>query len=310
MIATGAQSPVPIRPAPGSTLEQWKDELRAKQAEMKDAKSILIVGGGSVGIEVAGEIYDLYGRTKKITIVHWDVGLLHPSDSGANTKHTYVPPRTSMKLVSALQRQLTARGVEFVLCDRVDFSAAEAEEWGGKSGALGEMKRVPLVSGRYIMADYVFDSTGNKPNSQLVSSVDPGAVTTNGYVSIDSMFRIRGSHPQSIFKGQYYALGDVANAPSWKTGVAAMSEGEALAKIMTAEIKGWPAKPYSPSSKLKESTVLLGSRGGAAIINLPIIGNIRAPDFVVDRKSRDFLADKIFFSRFRQLGYTDSTVNL
>lgn len=224
---------------------------------------------------------------------------MHPSDSGGNTKHTYVPPRTSAKLGSALERQLIQRGVELVLCDRVDFVAgSKPGQWGGKPGPLGELRSIPLVSGKTVTADYVFNSTGNKPNSFLVGAADPAALTTNGYVSVNGHFRIIAS-PGSPLASGYYALGDVANAPSWKTGVAATAEGQALAAILEAQIRGGRPKPYSPPFKLRQSTVVLGRSGGAAVLRLPIIGNVLAPDFIVDRKSQDFLTDKNFFSRFQ-----------
>ncbi|TXT09232.1 hypothetical protein VHUM_02706 [Vanrija humicola] len=293
IIATGAQSPAPIRPAPGASMADWMAGLRKTQNDIKHAESVLIVGGGSVGIEVAGEINETYPR-KKVTIVHWDVGLLHPSDSGGNTKHTYVPPKTSSKLSAALQKQLAERGVDIILCDRVDLSAGA---WGGSAGLLGEMTAIPLVSGKTVHADYVFNSTGNRPNASLVAQADPDALTTNGYISVDDTFRVQAA-PRSPMTGAYYAIGDCANSPSWKTGVAAAAEGQALAAIIDAQIRGNKPRPYAPSRGMRDSTVLLGSKGGAAVLRIPWIGSIRAPDFIVEGKSQDFWAGKNFFSRF------------
>lgn len=294
----GAQQPMPIRPLPCSSLDDWRMALRDTHEDIKAASSILIVGGGSVGIEVAGEIQDLY-PTKKITIVHWDVGLLHPSDSGGNTAHTYVAPRTNAKLGQALERQLLKRGVDVILCDRVDFVAAkEPGEWGGRPGHLGRMKAIPLVSGKTVDADFVFNSTGNKPNAQLVRDADTTALTTNGYIAVDPFFKVRG-HPEGILAGEYYAIGDCANSPSWKTGIAAQEEGRQCARVIDDLVAGRRPKPYHPPSRLKESVVLLGSKGGAGIVRLPFIGGIKAPDFIIDRKSHDFLAGKNFFARFQ-----------
>ncbi|WOO78292.1 Isocitrate lyase 1 [Vanrija pseudolonga] len=281
IIATGAQSPAPIRPAPGASMGEWMAGLRKTQHDIKHAESVLI------------EINETYPR-KKVTIVHWDVGLLHPSDSGGNTKHTYVPPKTSSKLSTALQKQLADRGVDIILCDRVDFKSGS---WGGTPGLLERMHAIPLVSGKTIDADYVFNSTGNKPNARLVAEGDPDALTTNGYISVDEFFRVRGS-PRSPLTGAYYAIGDCANSPSWKTGVAAAAEGVALAGIIDALIRGNKPKPYTPSRGMRDSTVLLGSKGGAAVLRIPWIGSIRAPDFIVEGKSQDFWAGKNFFARF------------
>lgn len=240
----------------------------------------------------------MYPR-KKITIVHWDTGLLHPSDTGSTTAHTYVAPRTSPKLGQALEKQLAARGVEIICSDRVDFEAARAPgEWGGRPGLLGRMRSITLVSGRQVNADYVFNSTGNVPNAQLVRDADPTALTTNGYVSIDCYFRINAD-PDGPLRENYFALGDVANAPSWKTGVAAQEEGRRLGVILEDIIAGRMPRKYTIPRHLRESCVVLGSRGGAAVMRLPLLGNVRAPSFVVDKKAQDFLAGKNFFARFK-----------
>lgn len=244
------------------------------------------------------EINDAHPN-KRVTIVHWDVGLLHPSDSGGNTAHTYVPPRTPNKLRKDLEHQLRARGIRLQLKDGVDFEAAKGSgQWGGMPGPLGGMRRIPLTSGGAVEADYVFNSTGNRPNSDLVRWADPGSLTTNGYVSVDSYFRVRTRTPNSPLVGNYYAIGDVCNSPSWKTAEAAIAEGEALARIITARLRGMAATPYAPPGRLLESTVLLGSAGGASIRRFPIIGYIRSEGSVRE-KSHDFHAGKNFFSRFR-----------
>ncbi|BEJ09789.1 hypothetical protein CcaverHIS641_0607040 [Cutaneotrichosporon cavernicola] len=298
ILATGAQSPAPIRPMPGCSLDDWRTALRRVQDDIASAHSVLIVGGGSVGIEVAGEITDAYPN-KRVTIVHWDVGLLHPSDSGGNTAHTYVPPRTPNKLRKDLESQLRARGIKLQLKDGVDFEAAKGSgQWGGMPGPLGGMRTIPLVSGGKIEADYVFNSTGNRPNSDLVRWADPGSLTTNGYVSVDSYFRVRTRTPNSPLVGHYYAIGDVCNSPSWKTAEAAIAEGDALARIIVTRLRGMSPTPYSPPGRLLESTVLLGSGGGASIRKFPIIGYIRSEGSVRE-KSHDFHAGKNFFSRFR-----------
>lgn len=244
------------------------------------------------------EINDVY-PSKRVTIVHYDVGLLHPSDSGANTAHTYVAPRTPKKLRSDLERQLRQRGIRLQLKDGVDFAAAKGSgAWEGVPGPLGGMRTIPLTSGATVQADYVFNSTGNKPNADLVRWADPGSLTTNGYVSVDAYFRVRTRTPNSPLVGHYYAIGDVSNTPSWKTAEAAITEGEALARIIANRLRGVAPTPYSPPSRLMQSTVLLGSSGGSSIRRIPIIGCVRS-EGQVREKSHDFHAGKNFFSRFR-----------
>lgn len=45
-----------------------KDSLRALQKDVEQAKTIVLVGGGTVGIEFAGEILERF-PSKKVTIL-------------------------------------------------------------------------------------------------------------------------------------------------------------------------------------------------------------------------------------------------
>jgi hypothetical protein len=54
IIATGAQQPSPMRPVPGSTEQEYLGALTKLQEEFTQAKKILIVGAGAVGLELAG----------------------------------------------------------------------------------------------------------------------------------------------------------------------------------------------------------------------------------------------------------------
>lgn len=53
-MATGAQQPSPMKPEPGSTEQEYRDLLVKFQKEIAQASKIVIVGGGAVGIELAG----------------------------------------------------------------------------------------------------------------------------------------------------------------------------------------------------------------------------------------------------------------
>lgn len=43
-----------MRPVTGSSLDDYKTLLRGMQADIKAASSVVVVGGGTVGVEVAG----------------------------------------------------------------------------------------------------------------------------------------------------------------------------------------------------------------------------------------------------------------
>lgn len=292
VLATGASQPPPMRPILGSSLDEYKTLLRTMQRDIKAATSVVVVGGGTVGVEVAGEINAAY-PDKKLSIVHGLPGLLQPGEKSKASPdpRKYAPQPTAPRLSSTLEDQLRARGVNLVFGDRVVSGPGGAEL---KPGPLPAVESLPLASGGYVEADYVFLSTGNIPNSSLVASADPSAVTPSGHVAVDGRFHVLSPTLQN-----YYALGDVASVPAWKTVVSAEAEGTALAKILAAELNGKAPGAYTPANIGYSSVVTLGPPGGAGVLMLPWIGEVGAPGFVVGMKNGDFFAGKSFYSRFR-----------
>ena len=100
----------PCRPKESAkTLADAKADFVTLQQQVAAAKSILIIGGGPVGIEFAGEVAARYtgAEAKSITLVHGQPALLGPA--------------LKPKLASSLASQLKAQGVTVVLGDRVEL---------------------------------------------------------------------------------------------------------------------------------------------------------------------------------------------
>lgn len=195
---------------------------------------------------------------------------------------------------------LKQRSVNVVLNDKVVFPSGPVtgSDWDGKSGPQGGVRRLRLQSGKSIEADYVFVSIGNTPNSGLVKEADPTALTNNNYIKVNSYFRVLPASSASVLAGEYYAIGDVAAVPGWKTAVAAGAEGPALAAVIDAEIKGKKPKAYSPPAA-SPLVVSLGTKDGSGYLPLPIFGNVTAPGFIIGMKTKDFFAGKSFYPRFQ-----------
>lgn len=289
ILATGAQQSEPFRPAPGSTLEDYKTFLRKMQSDIKAASSVLVVGGGTVGVEIAGEIDSAY-PDKKLSVVHSETGLLHPDATPAEAG-VFTFPTTQTRVGDSLSSQLAERNVKVYLNDRAILTPDQR-------GALPKTETIKLASGASVDADYVLVAVGNSPNSGLAVKADPHAVTANGYIKVDSVFRVVPGDSASILAGEYYALGDVAAIAAWRTLVSAGAEAPALANIVAAEIKGKKPKAYAPPA-VGAVVVTLGTKGGAGQIPLPLFGAVGAPGFVLGMKSKDFFAGKSFDGRFK-----------
>lgn len=262
------------------------------QDAFKKAQKILIIGGGTVGVEVAGELTTEYPG-KALTIVHDDpAGLLGPTPRSKPEDQFYQAPMYA-KLGTSLEKQLAARGVEVMLGELVDLPK------GLKSGLLPEMTTFKTQSGKELSADCVFVSIGNRANSQIVKAADPGAVSdAQARVLVDDLFRVRASSESSPMAGQYYALGDVSAIPDWKTVVCVMNQAPALAKVLLAEVNGQTPTPYKASPQTA-CCVTLGTQGGAGVI--PALGyfQVPMPGFIMGMKSVDFFSSKSFFPRFK-----------
>ncbi|KAG2367790.1 hypothetical protein BDR07DRAFT_1326286 [Suillus spraguei] len=150
--------------------------VNAWRQKFARANHVVIVGGGAVGIELAGEVKDVY-PTKRVTIVHGGNQLI-------NT--TY-----GSSLRKGMENRLRARGVEFMFNEYIDDIP--------EAGVVGISTR----SGKHISdADLVVSARGGRPNTDYVASLGEDALNGHGFVKIKPTMQLL-NHP-SIF-----ALGDI-----------------------------------------------------------------------------------------------------
>jgi len=114
------------------------EHIQKKHHEIQQAKSILVIGGGLVGVEIAAEIAHLPG--KKVTLVH---------------SHDRLIERQPQRAGDYAKKQLVKQGVRIIFNDRV-------VEFG---------KKIMLKHARKeITADLVFVCTGIVSNSEPLVS--------------------------------------------------------------------------------------------------------------------------------------------
>lgn len=100
-IATGTRQNAPAQV--GSTeKEDGCAELRSMQVKIKEAKSIAVVGGGPVGVQLGGDIKTYYGE-KRVVLIHSRNQLL---------------PSFGKRLHEHVVNKLTEMGVEVMLGER------------------------------------------------------------------------------------------------------------------------------------------------------------------------------------------------
>lgn len=160
--------------------KQLRAEFHELQSRIETAKTILIAGGGPVGVETAGEITNRFpARAKDVTIVSGGSRLLASIDNVAFGRHT--------------ERKLKRVGVEVLHNVRVSDSTRNAE-----NGTT----TVRLANGETRVVDLYIPCTGMRANSDFL----PGSwVNGDGQASCDPQtFRVAGEK-------NVYAFGSIAS---------------------------------------------------------------------------------------------------
>ncbi|KAI4528593.1 FAD/NAD(P)-binding domain-containing protein [Schizophyllum commune Loenen D] len=137
--------------------------LKAAQKVIREARSVLVVGGGALGIQFATDIADVYPE-KRVTLLHSRAQLL---------------PRFSQEMHNEILRQMNRLNVNVVLGERLDVQSV-AEK---KSSLSGE-RVVRTTAGRELAADLVLMCTGQKPNTEILRALEPTLLNEEGRVRV------------------------------------------------------------------------------------------------------------------------------
>ncbi|CCG82077.1 putative Amid-like NADH oxidoreductase [Taphrina deformans PYCC 5710] len=227
VIATGSSWAQQLN-LPNARTEALK-VLQDQGADIAAAKKIIVVGGGAVGTELAGEIAAKYSgqKAKDVTLVHRGSALLND-----------VYPA---KLRKNLKSQLESLGVHVLTGISVE----------------GELQagQVTFSNGQSQSCDLIYSTTGGKPNSRLIKDLDASAVSTNGSVRVEKSLQVVG-HPK------IFALGDVADLKEQKQVAKIPGHVAVVAMNLVSLIKeNKTTKKYDGQRELIIVTV--GKKGGA-----------------------------------------------
>ncbi|KAK0208923.1 hypothetical protein DFS33DRAFT_1306417 [Desarmillaria ectypa] len=202
--------------------------LTSERSRFQDANDIVLVGGGSVGIEFAGEIKDIWPN-KKVTIIHGGSKLLNDA----------YPDRFRNKMENGMK----SRGVEIVYNDYLDDIPASGVE------------SVTTRNGKIIKADLFVPAWGPKPNTGFIASSLPGAITDKGFVKIKPTLQL-ASYPE------IFALGDILDWKEQKQAAKANAHAALISANVLSYLDGKHLKEYKGSYEL--ILVTNGKNGGAA----------------------------------------------
>ncbi|CAO3610078.1 unnamed protein product [Cunninghamella blakesleeana] len=189
VIATGTIYSSPAK-TDMDTLEKGKLQLQQIQQKVKDAKNILVIGGGPVGIEFIGEIIDEYKDEKKITLIHNNDQLGQAS---------YLNQKANKHLLNLLNES----NVQVLLNDRIELPKITSSVYQPKE-PLPKTKNGVELKG----IDLVLLTFGNRPNVQWVKEHYPELINQqNGFIKVKPTLQINHS---TTFKN-VFVIGDAAD---------------------------------------------------------------------------------------------------
>ncbi|KAJ7446462.1 FAD/NAD(P)-binding domain-containing protein [Mycena galericulata] len=244
VLADGQQIPYDVLVlAPGSIWEGPLDFphdskavnafIDASRAQFKKAQKIVLVGGGAVGVEYAGEIKDIWPE-KEVTIVHGDSGLVNSTYSASFRK--------------GLEKALHARGVNIILDDYVDEIPAPGSA------------TVKTRKGNVIEADLVIPTRGPRPNTEFVGkSLGADTLDEQNQIKVKPTLQLL-QHPD------IFALGDAINTVEQKQIMKANAHAGIIIANIIAYLSGKALKPYKGSPEM--IIVTNGKQGGRAYLGI------------------------------------------
>lgn len=205
VIASGSSYNAPFKEQKVVTATRAK-HLRSFYNELFGAEKILIIGGGLVGVELAGEILWKH-RGKKITIVHSADKLIQ---------------RNNDKSVRFATKFLEKKGVEIFYNERV----------------VGHKKDKYLTDKkREIEADMAFLCTGIKPNYDFMKKNFSRVLNSENQIKVNEFLQVDGE--KNIF-----AVGDVNDRAVEKTAQNAERQGRLIVHNICALDSGKELEKY------------------------------------------------------------------
>ncbi|KAF5003074.1 hypothetical protein FDECE_10355 [Fusarium decemcellulare] len=214
VVATGTRLP-----APGTMQDDEKplsvDYFRSYQQRVKNAYSIVLVGGGAVGVQMAADLKQVYPE-KKVTLVHSRDRLM---------------PLYHEDMDATIRARFEELGVELITGTRA-VVPAEGFPTDGRSFEL------ELKDGRKVPADLVIPATGQIPNNQFLETLEPSAGReiinqANGFIKVLPTLQFENPNYSNLF-----ACGDIADSKAHKAARPGLAQAQVVAENIVAMVQG------------------------------------------------------------------------
>ncbi|XP_038984002.1 apoptosis-inducing factor homolog B-like isoform X2 [Phoenix dactylifera] len=266
VLATGHADPTPRSrkdrleqfqqdPTPRSRKDRL-EQFQQDNATIKSSSSVLIIGGGRMGVELAGEISVDYPE-KKVTLIHKGPRLLE-----------FIGAKASNKAL----KWLKLKGVDVLLEQSVDLDS------------ITEGERVFTTSaGKSVSADCHFVCVGRPLGSTwLQETFLKESLDKSKRLMVDKNLRVKG-------RRNIFAIGDITDIHEIKLGYLAQDQAAVVAKNLKLLLKGGRESKlatYKPAPAM--AVVSLGRKRGVAQLPFTAIsgrlpGMFKSKDLFVGR---------------------------
>jgi pyruvate/2-oxoglutarate dehydrogenase complex dihydrolipoamide dehydrogenase (E3) component len=267
VLATGSSYADPAHPRRmDSSVLAGLSDLRETHDQLNLADRVLILGAGPVGLELAGEVREVW-PSKQVIVVEKNEEILRG----------FLP-----EVGEELKRQLVDLGIDLRLGTGLTSLPPVPE---GQCGAFV----VATEGGDKIGADMWFRSFGSRVNTGYLADgrlVDP---TPSGLVPVTDRLNVVGHE-------NMYALGDIVDLPDPKMATWAQTQAGVVVENLRAQLEGRRPDAVYKSATEWRIVLPLGTGGGVGQLATPDGTTYAAPlETVIERKGRD-----LFTSRFAQ----------
>jgi len=234
VISVGSLGPHPARSCQVSVSELESD-CRDLSEAVTAAKNILIVGGGPVGVELAGEIVELH-NDKSITIV--------------SASEKLVTPDFDEKFQNCIKWLIEQNNVKIKIGKVTNLTDLQKNTVTQQTVEVGDEK---------IEADLVISCVGLPPNRDSISKlVTSDQIDENGRIKVNEFLQVPGL-------SNIFAVGDCCNTDEHKMAAFAGAHGDTVAKNILQDLMGGPPSPYK--RPFVGMLVPFGRSAGAGMFN-------------------------------------------
>ncbi|KAH9317367.1 hypothetical protein KI387_019136 [Taxus chinensis] len=230
-------------------------QFEADYDKISNARTVLIIGGGPTGVELAGEITVDFPY-KKVILIHKGSRLID-----------FLGPKASQKTLD----WLVSKKVEVHLNECIDLESLSDSS-----------TTYTTQSGMNLSADCHFVCVGRHvASSWLQESVFKESVNKQGHLKVDESLRLRG-------KTNVFAVGDITDIKEIKQGFLAEKQAKVVASNIQTLLNssGQKLKTYKAASPM--GIVSLGRNAGVAQLPFGTVigclpGRIKSRDLFVGK---------------------------